>query len=200
MGKRKKKKIDLNEAELNILADYLSIHLFREKLDIPVSVNNRLKTTLAWLKIPHEREETPYIEVSGLTMRQDFPIIVDTLCHEITHYHLFRHDMPYQDDGDEFRALLYKNGISPSMTASIHNGVIKAHYYVYRSDCKCGFHINSLLPAGNESYGPTLLCPVCGKKLKNKVIDGGYRKYIPTAKVKEMCEEYMDLRKELMPG
>ena len=200
MSKEKNKKIDIDEAELNILADILSIHLFHEKIDIHISINNRLKTTLAWLKIPYDKSQAPCIEVSGLVMRQDLPIIVDTLCHEITHYHLFRHNMPYQDEEDEFQALLYKNGISPSKTLSTHNGIIKAHYYIYRSDCKCGFYINSFLPIGNESYGPTLLCPICGKKLKNKIISERYRKYIPTTKVKEMCEKYLDTKKNVLSG
>lgn len=200
MGRKNKKKIDIGIMELKTLADFLSVYLFGEELDIPVSINNRLKTTLAWLKIPREREDTPYIEVSGLIMQQDFSVIVDTLCHEITHYHLFRNDMPYQDNKDEFQTLLYMNGISPSKTSIIHNGVIKARYYIYRSECKCGFHINSLLPVENEYYGPVLLCPVCGKKMKNRKISSRYRKYIPTAKVKEMCKKYLDIREDTLSG
>ena len=93
----------MNNSELNEFGKYLFKSYFEEELDIPITINNRLKRTHAWFVA----ECNPYIEVSRHLIQQNIYIIADILSHELTHYYLYKHQKPYDDNDIEFYALTY---------------------------------------------------------------------------------------------
>ena len=183
----------MNEKQLNDFGKFLFQRFFEEDLTIPIRINNRLKRTHAWF-MPDENNL--YIEVSKHLAQQTIYIIADILCHELTHYYLFKHDKPYDDDDVEFYALTYKNGISRTCTATVKDGVMKYEYHKHESKCDCGFRIESHFPVIDNDFRPILICPKCNKGMDYNFIGSEYRDYVPSFKIKMACEWYLDERRK----
>lgn len=177
----------MNNSELNEFGKYLFKSYFEEELDIPITINNRLKRTHAWFVA----ECNPYIEVSRHLIQQNIYIIADILSHELTHYYLYKHQKPYDDNDIEFYALTYKNGISRTESTTIDNDVLKYKYFKHESKCDCGFRIESYFPVIDNEFRPILVCPKCNKPLVYNAIGAEYRDFIPGFKLKMTCDFYL---------
>ena len=185
----------MNEKQLNDFGKFLFQRFFEEELNIPIKINNRLKRTHAWFVFNETDKVASYIEVSKHLTEQSIYIIADILCHELTHYYLFKHNKPFDDDDIEFYALTYKNGISRTESTIVKNGVIKYNYHKHKSKCDCGFSIECYFSVLDNDFAPTLICSKCNKEMDYNFIGCEYRNYIPTYKIKKACEWYLDERK-----
>lgn len=179
----------MDEKQLNDFGKFLFQRFFEEELTIPIKINNRLKRTHAWF-IPDENN--PYIEVSKHLVQQTIFVIADILCHELTHYYLFKHNKPYDDEDIEFYALTYKNGISRTNTATVKNGVMKYKYHKHESKCNCGFKIKSCFPVIDNDFRPILICPQCNKEMNYSYMGEEYKDYSPSFRIKMACDWYLD--------
>ena len=178
--------------ELNKFGKFLYEDLFKEEFTIPIKINNRLKRVHAWFVPSGE----PYIEVSKHLSQQDIHIIADILGHEFTHYYLYKHNKPYQDEDFEFYALTYQKGISRTQTASVVDGIMKYIYCKHESRGDCGFKIESYFPVVDNDFRPIIICPKCNKNLKYYAIGNEYKDYIPSFANRMRCEWYIEHKGE----
>lgn len=178
----------MDNNELNRFGKYLFNTYFTEDLDIPIKINNRLKRTHAWFV----QDDSPYIEVSKHVTEQSIYIIADILCHELTHYYLYKHGKPNDDNDIEFEALTYRNGISRTNSAIVENNIMKYRYFKHESKCNCGFKIESYFPVIDNEFRPILMCPKCNKPLIYNAIDEEYMDFIPGFKLRMMCDWYLE--------
>ncbi len=178
----------MDEIELNQFGKFIYEYFYEEQLDIPISINNRLKRTHAWFVSDYDNQ---YIEVSKHLVKQNIFIIADVLAHELTHYYLFKNNKPYDDQDLEFYALTYKNGISRTNTSTLKDGIMKYEYHQHISKCDCGFEIVSCFPVIDNDFRPILICPKCHKNIGYDFVESKYMEYIPSFKVKMLCDSYL---------
>lgn len=181
----------MNNDELNKFGQYLFHMHFGEDLDIPIKINNRLKRTHGSF-VSSLTGDNLYIEVSKCLAEQNIYVIADIISHELTHYYLYKHKKPYDDNDIEFYALTYRNGISRTNSTIIENDVIKYQYFKHESKCVCGFRIESYFPVVDNNFAPVLTCPKCNKLLTYNYMGYEYMDYIPRFNLRMMCDLYLD--------
>ena len=82
-------------------------------LDIPLVVNNRLRSTIGSLVL--QKEEPELIELSGMLMKYGSEAFkLDVLKHELIHYALNTLGKPYHDGHPYFENELKKHGVGSS--------------------------------------------------------------------------------------
>lgn len=174
--------------ELNDFAKHIYRYMFDEDLEIPIKINNRLKTTLAWFC---NYDKSPEIEVSKLTANQNPYIVADTLAHELIHYYLWKNDKPFDDEDIEFKALTYQHGVGRTRTTIIKDGVLKYEYHKHECKCKCGVKIDCDFQLVDNDYRPIIMCPKCFEQMEYNFIGSNYYDYRPTFSIQMMTDSYL---------
>lgn len=155
---------------------------FNEKLKIPVKINNRLRTTIAWFVY----DDNPRIEVSGMLLDQNNYIIADVILHELTHYYLWSKDLPFDDNDDQFKIVVNRIGACETQTLTA-DAVMQCYHvrYVARHK-KCGFENSIFIKNNNlETDPPICFCPKCNKMIRYKKDEEYILDYMPNDQIKE---------------
>jgi SprT-like protein len=100
------------------------------KLDIPIFINNRMKTTFGYFRV--RKGVAWQIDISKEFMdTHPEEHVIDVLKHELVHYACFEMKKPYGDGDKFFKDTLDRLGICRTRTYSTYG---KFHKY----GCKCG--------------------------------------------------------------
>ncbi len=179
--------------ELNSYTKFLYYETFHKKLRIPVGINGRLKTTIAWFIPDVNGIKGVRIEVSKQLLNQDINIITDVLLHELCHYHLWRNNKPCDDCDEEFIELVHKVGANES---NVFTGekTFSFSYEKYTAKCnKDKYSSTIFFQHVNPDRGelPVCVCPKCGRLLEYKGCDDvSFMKYVPSEKIKFLVKDY----------
>ena len=179
--------------ELNSYAKFLYFETFHRKLSIPIYINGRLKTTIAWFVFKETGIKGIRIEVSKQLMKQDINIITDVLLHELCHYHLWRTHKPFDDCDEEFIDLVHKVGANESNVFG-GNKTFEFYYEKYTATCKRHKYTNTIFfrhvdPDRGEL--PVCVCPKCGKILEYEgLCKPEFMKYVPSERIKDLVTDY----------
>lgn len=104
---------------------------FGLELEIPIFVNNRMKTMLGCFRV--RKGMSKQIDIS-----RDFidtnpkEVVIDVLKHELVHYALFELGKPYKDKDKYFKDTLDRLGVGRTRTITT-----KGKFHTYT--CKCGY-------------------------------------------------------------
>lgn len=114
-------------------------------LDIPIFINNRMKSMLGVFK--HKRYEATQIEISREFIdTHPREAVIDVLKHELVHYALFILKKPYRDGDKYFKDTLDRLGISRTRTYETKG---KFHKYICNCEGKV-FHRKRKLQQGSH--------------------------------------------------
>jgi SprT-like protein len=103
---------------------------FDMKLEIPIFINNRMKTTYGYFQV--RNEQSWKIEMSKEFIdTHPREHIIDVLKHELVHYACFEQGMPWRDKDKYFKDTLDRLGVSRTRT---YHTLGKFHRYT----CNCG--------------------------------------------------------------
>lgn len=137
---------------------------FDMTLDIPITLNGRLKRSLGRFRL-HIHGRSIGIEMSKILVVQS--ILEDneqdldgTLYHELVHYALFEKGLPYRDVDREF--INTCNNLDVPLTRTIR---IQKKVHVYK--CEQGHTVSSNNKFNENSY----VCAKCKSKLEYKGIE-----------------------------
>lgn len=121
---------------------------FGMKLEIPIFINNRMKSTFGYFK--YKGKIAWQIDISK-ELIDTYPreVIIDILKHELVHYALFEQDRPFLDKDKEFKDTVDRLGISRTRT---YQSLGKFHRYT----CDCGKKYDRKRRLQKGSY-----CPKC---------------------------------------
>lgn len=96
------------------------------KLEIPIVINSRLKSTYGRFIYNGQTKEPLRIEMSkNYIEHQNSETVLETLIHECIHYGLFVQNLPHRDGHPYFEAELKKWGSHPSGTVSYRGKVVQ---------------------------------------------------------------------------
>lgn len=178
--------------ELTAIAKEFLKEVFDFRPRIPITVNNRLRTSLGSYVFERDMdgEETPLtIELSGELLRSGArEVIIDTLKHECVHYVLHMRGKPYEDGEPFFENTLKRLGIS-----STGNGYWVGETMIFLC-IGCGEELRTTTKKiWNDHTSYTSGC--CGASLvptSLRVFDGtgSYSDYPNLALIKETEEEH----------
>lgn len=122
---------------------------FGMKLEIPIFINNRMKSTFGYFKV--RKNVSWQIDISKeLIDTHPREHVIDVLKHELVHYACFEMKKPWGDGDKYFKDTLDRLGVSRTGT---YNTLGKFHKY----GCKCGksFYRKRRLQEGSK-------CKSCG--------------------------------------
>lgn len=107
-----------SEQDLNIIAKDMAKRFWGKTLNIPIKINKK-KTGLAmgtFIFLKYSKKPVR-IDISGrLTQHYSKEMVLDTLMHELTHWHIFTEGKNFRDGEDDFEKELKKLGAHPTKT------------------------------------------------------------------------------------
>ena len=184
--------------DIEQLGHFLYFSMFKEKTNIPITINKRYKVALGAFYPPYDEEDYEsddvLIQISKLVAEQDIYIIADVLAHELTHYHLWKKGKEYSDNSKEFIQTLNEFGISATNTSFIPNNSNKILYLYHKIEysCSCSQTTYAYFLNINLNNLPIIQCGNCKKDKTIKDISNEYIDYKPPIFIKDTVDKFIN--------
>ena len=95
---------------------------YNMKMEIPLRLNGRLKSTCGWFKYRPAKKEAVCVELNKYFVEKNEPsMVLDILRHELVHYALFAKGKPHCDGDTYFENELNRLGIVSQSTINKYN-------------------------------------------------------------------------------
>lgn len=183
---------------INEKAKYYSQKLWNLELDIPVIINNRLRSTQGQM-FDYEGYKSE-IQLSKQILDNEY-YLDDVLLHELCHWACKRIDKDYRDHSKTFEDELKRIGASSTETTDIKNGEYLFNYSYGQYICNiCNREFETKDYLEEEKIGEKgrkikdYYC--CGSKMKYRGSTYKMETYIPNNKIIQINNDFKNLVKE----